>query len=285
MQYIMLPKQEAHMSYMNSKNFGKAVVFIYKNINKPLKLEEIATEVGISISSLKRLFEEAINQTPGNFIRRLRMEFAFRSLQSKDDSILETALASGFDDHSAFSRQFKETFGYPPSEARKKLNIVSELESIVLEEPDIIEIENLTIQSVTQVGIYFESAPKAWEILRKNLNEEELSDDFSGVFIGIGHDNPHDSAIKVDETRYTAGVALLDRDLKIDRTTIAPGRYARFRHFGKPANLGLAYHYIYGQWQQNSGFKINEKIPAFCAHDTIKSGMIERKIFIHVPIF
>lgn len=272
------------MSYINSKNFGKAVAFIYKNIDKPLKLEEIATAVGISVSSLKRLFEEAINQTPGNFIRRLRMEFAFRSLQSKDDSILEIALASGFDDHSAFSRQFKETFGYPPSEARKKLNIVGELESVTLEEPDIIEIENLNIQSVTQAGIYFESAPKAWEMLRERLNDEELSDDFSGVFIGIGHDNPHDGAVKVDETRYTAGVALLERDLKIDRTIITPGRYARFRYVGKPANLGLAYHYIYGQWQQNSEFKINESIPAFCVHTAITNGMIERKILIHVPI-
>lgn len=111
------------MNYINSKNFGKVVTYIYKNIDKPLKLDNIAQEVGLSISSLKRLFQEIVNQSPGCFIRRLRMEFAFKSLQSKQETILEIAFASGFEDHAAFSRKFKETFGYSPSQARKKLRV------------------------------------------------------------------------------------------------------------------------------------------------------------------
>src|SRR6476620_438399 len=100
------------MGYINDNMFAKAVRYIYDNIDKPIELEGVASNIGLSISSLKRLFEEAVNQSPGAFIRKLRMEMAFRSLKSRDESILEIALSYGFEDQSAFARRFKQTFGY-----------------------------------------------------------------------------------------------------------------------------------------------------------------------------
>ena len=161
----------------------------------------------------KQLFKEMMDQTPGAFIRRLRMELAFRSLQSRDESVLEVALATGFEDHSAFSRRFKIAFGYAPKAARQKINILSELECVVLEDPDIVELQDLEIQCVTEIGLYFESAPRAWEALKQKLNTDELSDEFSGLFIGIGHDNPHEGHVADDQVRFTAGIRLIERDL------------------------------------------------------------------------
>lgn len=270
------------MSYRNNASFVKAVRFIYDNIDQPLKLEDIAKAVGISLSSLKRLFAEATNKTPGGFIRRLRMELAFRSLQSRNDSVLKVALSSGFDDQAAFARCFKDTFGYTPSVARKKLNIINELECVSLDEPDIVELTDLHIQSVTEQGLYFVSAKRAWDILRKKLSPDELGDDFSGIFIGIGHDNPHEGEVAEDKVRYSAGVALLERDLEIEHRIIPGGTYARFHYIGKPVNLGLAYHYIYGKWSQESKFKINKKAPAFIAFDNFPEALKEEKILIHV---
>lgn len=270
------------MSYMNIKNFGKIVSYIYHNIDKPLTLEMIANEVGLSISSLQRLFQEAISQSPGSFIRRLRMEFAFKSLQSKDESILEIALASGFEDHAAFSRKFKETFGFSPSHARKKLTLVNQLESITLEEPDIVELENTEIQSVSELGLYYESAPKAWEKLINKLNQNELNDDFGGSFIGICHDDPNE--VSTNKLRYTAGVAFFDRDLGLSHMWIASGRYARFRFFGKSANIDLAFHYIHGTWAKTKLFEINKEKVIFCVYDGIADSFKERNIIINVPL-
>jgi DNA gyrase inhibitor GyrI len=236
------------------------------------------------MSSLKRLFIEAINQTPGAFMRRLRMEFAFRSLQSRKDSILEVALSAGFDDQSAFARRFREVFGYSPREARKKLNIVNELEFVSLDEPDFIELTELHIQSVTEKGLYFEAAPKAFNILKCKMTANELNDDFSGIFVGIGHDNPHEDGVREDQVRFTAGVTLIERDLGIEHTTISGGRYARFLYVGKPNNLGLAYHYIYGKWSETSIIKINNTKPAFIAYDGFPDALQEQKILIHVPL-
>lgn len=273
-----------YMSYMNNSNFVKAVRYIYDNIDQPILLEDIAKYVGVSLSSLKRLFAEVIDKTPGEFIRRLKMELAFCSLRSRNDSVLEIALSTGFDDQSAFARRFKETFGYSPSEARKKINIVSEFECATLEEPDIVELNDFAIQSVTERGLYFESAPRAWDILRTKLSAEQLSDDFAGVFIGIGHDNPHDGDVPEDQVRYTAGVALIERDLGVEHRAIPGGRYARFHYVGKPVNLGLAYHYIYGKWSESSLFQIDNRTPAFVAFSSFPESIKEETLLIHVRL-
>lgn len=80
------------MTYINSSNFIKAVKFIYQNLDEPISLELIAKNIGVSISTLKKLFLDASGSSVGSFIRRLRMERAFRSLKNKEESILEIAL-------------------------------------------------------------------------------------------------------------------------------------------------------------------------------------------------
>jgi AraC-like DNA-binding protein/DNA gyrase inhibitor GyrI len=272
------------MSYISDKHFAKAVCFIYENIDQPLSLETIAKSLLISTTSLKRLFEEAINQSPGLFVRKLRMEMAFRSLKNRSDSILEIALASGFEDHSAFSRCFKKTFGFSPASAKEKINLVNELECVVLQEPDIIEVEGLEIYCVTETGLYFESAPRAWQELRKNLTAEEQSEDFAGFFVGIAHDNPHEGLVNEDQVRFTAGVSFINRKLSLSKMKTGSGLYARFHFRGKPTNMGLAYHYIYGQWNEKSEWKINTEVPAFVVHPGFPDAFKEADLLIHVPL-
>ena len=193
-------------------------------------------------------------------------------------------MSYGFENQSAFSRRFKKIFGYTPSKAREKINIVNELESVELEEPDIINLEDISIQAVTETGLYFESAPKAWSKLKSKLNDVELSDDFSGVFIGIGHDNPHMGIIPENKVRFSAGVSHTERDIDAEKILIAGGRYARFHYQGKINNLGLAYHYIFGQWASGSPIEIDESKFAFIIFANVPEGFESCKAVINVPL-
>lgn len=272
------------MSYLNNNNFVKAVKFIYHHLDRPLLLEDVAKATHLSLSSLKRLFLEATGISAGSFIRRLRMERAFRSLKNQDATILELALQSGFEDHSAFARSFKDNFGYSPTIARKKFNIINELEFISLEEPEIIELDDVKIQTITKQGLYFEAAPLAWQSLKDHLSATELDDDFVGTFIGIGHDNPHEGEVSEHKARFSAGIAFCPHDLKIEHYTIPGGTYARFKYTGKPHNLGLAYHYIYGQWSTQYGLNINHNTPAFIAFSAFpEDAFKEETLALYVP--
>lgn len=272
------------MSYVNSNNFVKAVKFIYQNLDEPISIELIAKNIGVSTSTLKRLFLEASGTSAGSFIRRLRMERAFRSLKNREESVLEIALNSGFEDASAFARTFKANFGYSPSFARNKINIVNEFESVSLEEPEIIEIDVFKIQAVTKQGLYFEAAPLAWKKLEEHLDEVALGDDFMGTFIAIGHDNPHDGKVAEDQVRFSAGIAYLSTDLRLEPITIAGGVYAKFNYTGKLNNMGLAYHHIYGAWLNKSAVKIDDTKPAFMMMDKFPNDFEERPVSIYVPI-
>lgn len=159
----------------------------------------------------------------------------------------------------------------------------SKLESVTLKEPAIVALDTFTIQGVTEQGTYFEAAPNAWESLKTHLSDEELNDDFLGVFVGIGHDNPHDGEVREDSVRFSAGVTGA-RHLNINEIIIQEGMYAQFDYVGQLNNLGLAYHYIYGAWNNKSQTKIDHSKVAFMVFDTFPQEFGEYGVVIYVPL-
>ncbi len=257
---------------------------MYKNIDKPINIELISQNIGVSTTTLKRLFLEATGSSAGSFIRRIKMEYAFRSLKNKEDSILEIALQCGFEDASSFARSFKANFGYNPSFARNTINIMNELECISLKEPEIIEIDGFEIQKVTKKGLYFEAAPLAWKTLKEYLDKTVFNDDFTGNFIAIGHDNPHDVKVEENQTRFSAGVVHSMNNLNIENLAVPGGSYAKFNYIGKLNNMGLAYHYIYGTWSSKSSKQIDDNNSAFMLMDRFPDDFNEYYVGIYVPL-
>ena len=77
-------------------------------------------EVGFfSKSNLYRLFFHHLGISPKQYVIKLRMNKALSMLAVGDLSVKEIALACGFLDDKYFSRVFKSTYGYPPSQMRK----------------------------------------------------------------------------------------------------------------------------------------------------------------------
>ena len=48
--------KEDYMSYINNTHFSKSVRYIFDNMDQSIELEDIAASVGVSLSTLKRLF-------------------------------------------------------------------------------------------------------------------------------------------------------------------------------------------------------------------------------------
>jgi AraC family transcriptional regulator len=260
---------------------------VYECIDAPLSLAQLAAELEVSESALQRAFIELIGVPPATLFRRLRLELAFRTLRSRGSSVLETALASGFQDHSAFSRSFRRAFGFAPAAAREVVHIQGALESIALEEPDLVELAPLQLQAAVTRGLYFVCASQAWQQLTAALARVSPGVREQALFVGQALDDPHaPDGPAEDAVRFSAGVVGIDADLGLERSSTRPGMYARFRYTGKLSNIGLAYHHIYGAYRErarDNGYAL-ASAPALCMLDGLPSAADDMRVLIAVPI-
>jgi AraC family transcriptional regulator len=93
--------------------------YIREHISEPLDRETLAEVAGFSVPHFHRVFTAHVGESAINYVRRLRLERAARKLRMGAVDITEVALAAGYDTHAAFSKAFKQQFGFPPSEFRQ----------------------------------------------------------------------------------------------------------------------------------------------------------------------
>ena len=91
---------------------------LHGRFNDSLNLVEIAHLVGVHPTHLARTFKKHYRSTVGEYVRRLRLDWATRQLSETEDSIAEIASAAGFYDQSHFSHLFKQHTGFTPAEFR-----------------------------------------------------------------------------------------------------------------------------------------------------------------------
>lgn len=96
------------------EDIQKSLKYIEENLNKQLTVQEIAHEVGYSVSHFCKLFRLYQKSSPMDYLRQLRLIRAREELTS-DKKMLEIALDYGFETASGFSKAFRKEFGYSPT--------------------------------------------------------------------------------------------------------------------------------------------------------------------------
>jgi AraC family transcriptional regulator len=81
-------------------------------------LSSVAAEVGVSLSTLFRDFRSTYGCTPGEYLRRTRVDLAAERLKT-NRTLAEIAAECGFCDQSHFSRCFRSEMGISPSQFRR----------------------------------------------------------------------------------------------------------------------------------------------------------------------
>ena len=99
--------------------FKRAREFIDQHLSGDISIGGIARSAGTSDSVLQRLFHEFEDQTVFEYIRRRRLELAFRALASDQMAIKEAAQLAGYRNASNFATAFKRQFGFAPSAVRR----------------------------------------------------------------------------------------------------------------------------------------------------------------------
>jgi len=82
-------------------------------------LEEIARSGGVSVSTLRRLFQAAHGTGVFEYVRRRGLERARFALEREGSSVSEAAFIAGYTSPANFATAFKRQFGVKPTEVRR----------------------------------------------------------------------------------------------------------------------------------------------------------------------
>lgn len=93
--------------------------YLHDNFTDSLSIETAARVAGVHPVHLARVFRRRFGCTVGEYVRRLRVDFANRQILSSNAPLSEIALAAGFADQSHLNKTFKAVFGRTPAEQRK----------------------------------------------------------------------------------------------------------------------------------------------------------------------
>ena|SRR3982751_2522027 len=98
---------------------AKATDFVHDNFTCNLRLEDVAEIAGVHSAHLSRVFRQKMGCTVGEYMRRLRFEFACQQILSTERPLCEVASEAGFADQSHFHRLFRSRLGVTPYTYKK----------------------------------------------------------------------------------------------------------------------------------------------------------------------
>lgn len=116
--FVMFNGQKRH----EDEPIRQAQDFIEQNITEKISVEELALRYAIGRRHFERRFKKATNNTPAEYIQRVRIEAAKKQFESTRKNVNEVMYEVGYSDTKAFRTIFRKITGLSPVEYRNKYN-------------------------------------------------------------------------------------------------------------------------------------------------------------------
>jgi transcriptional regulator GlxA family with amidase domain len=119
--------QSPFIVFTGQKNHGdelikKAQIYIENNSSEKINVEELATMFATGRRNFDRRFKTATSNTPLEYLQRVRIETAKKSLESTNKNINEVMYDVGYSDIKAFREVFRKITGLSPLDYKNKFN-------------------------------------------------------------------------------------------------------------------------------------------------------------------
>ena len=111
-----LAAQGGHTSHI-----AYAVERLRRDFDQPQRIEQLAGELGMSVSGFHHHFKAVTTMSPLQFQKRLRLQEARRLMSSESLDAASAAYRVGYRDASHFNREYKSLFGAPPMRDVRRL--------------------------------------------------------------------------------------------------------------------------------------------------------------------
>jgi AraC-like DNA-binding protein len=93
---------------------AEALEWLRREFNRPLRIEEVARELGMSASGFHHHFKALTALSPLQFQKQLRLQEARRLMLGEGLDAAHAGYRVGYDDAAYFNREYKKLFGEPP---------------------------------------------------------------------------------------------------------------------------------------------------------------------------
>jgi AraC-like DNA-binding protein len=136
---LLMAEQGARLSHLAipggvAPSIARAVERLRQDINQPLRIEELARELGMSVSGLRLHFKAVTAMSPSQFQKQVRLQEARRLLLDENLDAGRVASRVGYHDASHFTREYKSLFGVSPMRDVQRLREEAQIQ--FPDEPD-----------------------------------------------------------------------------------------------------------------------------------------------------
>ncbi|MBI1759922.1 MAG: AraC family transcriptional regulator [Acidobacteria bacterium] len=124
--------QSARLSHLltagkDTQRISKAIGLLRENFAQSLKMDDLANELGMSVSGFHHHFKSVTAMSPLQFQKQIRLQEARRLMLGEDLDAANAGFRVGYEDPAYFSREYKKLFGAPPQRDITKLRSSLEL--------------------------------------------------------------------------------------------------------------------------------------------------------------
>jgi len=116
--FIMFNGQKKH----EDEPIKQAQEYIENNVTEKISVEHLSLKFAIGKRHFERRFKKATNNTPVEYIQRVKIEVAKKQLEISKKNVNEVMYDVGYSDTKAFRSLFKRITGLSPIEYRNKYN-------------------------------------------------------------------------------------------------------------------------------------------------------------------
>lgn len=119
MRHSVMNEKEPELLNAKDIDILTATKYIYKNFQKPLTLEEVASIASLSPTYFSKKFKATTGMGFKEYLNFVRLKHAQAALLTTNNTITDIALEYGFNDSNYFKDLFKKVYGKSPREFRK----------------------------------------------------------------------------------------------------------------------------------------------------------------------
>ena len=104
-----------------ARRIARAIAWIRTHVSEPLRVDQLARDAGMSVSSFHAHFKSVTAMSPLQYQKHMRLQEARRLLLTDTVDAATAGHRVGYESPSQFSREYRRAFGVPPATDMRNL--------------------------------------------------------------------------------------------------------------------------------------------------------------------